>query len=269
MNVTSGGSMNVPAQIRLLRILSFFLQVLFLGCAANPIPLKIENSLPPDKLAYYSDSFDTFREDLWGKNVILYKDTQMVGFQLADIICRGGKLVFTTQKDCFSKASLDTKYRLKGDFDIQMDCRFSPIRDLQPMDQVMGLGLYDKGSGENSNQDVIRIVVFRGLGQSKTFLMSTSKNSTGRSPYRKEIGDFDGSLRMNRTGRTLSTYYRQKGKEWQKLSAFPVSTADLTFGFTLQNFTHRTNNLRSALPFTAEFSEFKINAAQGIIEEEI
>jgi hypothetical protein len=258
--------MNVPAQIHRLKILSPFLLLFVWGCASNPISFKIENSLPPDRLAYYSDAFDTFREDLWGQSVLLYKDTQMAGFQMADIICRGGKLVFTTQKDCFSKASLDTKYRLKGDFDIQMDCRFSPIHGLQPMDQVMGLGVYDK---ENRNQDLITIVVFRGLGKSKTFLMSKSQNSFGRDPFPKEIGDFDGSLRMTRTGRTLNTYYRQKGKEWQKLSAFSVSTADLTFGFTLQNFTQRTNNLRSALPLTAEFSEFKINAAQGIIEEEI
>jgi len=261
--------MNVPVRIHLLRILSSFLLLLAWGCAANPLSFKIENSLPPDRLAYYSDSFDTFREDLWEKSVSIYKDTQMAGFQLADMIYRGGKLVFTTQRDCFSKAALDTKYTLKGDFDIQMDCRFSPIRGLQPMDQVMGLGVFDKDSGETGNQDLVRIVVFRGSGQPNNFLTSTSKNRAGRSPNTKEILDFDGSLRVIRTGRTVSTYYRQKGEAWKRLSAYPVSNADLTFGFTLQNFTPRTNNLKSAVPFTAEFSEFKINAAQDILEEEI
>jgi hypothetical protein len=261
--------MNVASQTHLLRIFSSFLLLLFWGCANNLAPFKIENSLPPDRLAYYSDSFDTFREDLWEKTAFIYKDTQMGDFQLADMVYRGGKLVITTRKDCYSKASLITKYMLRGDFDIQMDCRFSPIRDLQPMDQVLGLIAFGKGSAEIGNIDFVNILVARGMGRSKTFLISNARNRAGKSPKKKEILDFDGSLRMIRTGRTVSTYYRQKGKAWKKLSDFPLSTDDLIIGFALQNFTSRTNNLKAALPFTAEFSEFKINAVQGIVEEEI
>lgn len=253
--------MKTSAMANLLRFLLPFMLLVNAGCASDPVSLKIENGLPPDKLAYYSDPFDTFRDDLWDKSALLYQDSQLENFQLADMIYREGKLIITTRKDCFSKGSLNSKYALQGDFDIQLDCRFNPLRGSHLMDQIMWFGVVDIGSGDPGNIDLVSI------GVSQDFLFSRAKNRVGGQI--EAIQGFNGSFRVVRAGRTVSTFYRQKGTRWKQLGSFPFSNGNLTVAFLLQNFTAKTSYLKSALPFTAEFFEFRINAAQGIVEEEI
>jgi hypothetical protein len=258
------------ATVNLRRFLSPLMLLFLAGCAADPVSLKVSNGLPPDKLAYYSDPFDSFRDDLWDKSAVLYKDTQTENFQLAEMIYRNGKLTITTKKDCFSKGSLNSKFTLQGDFDIQLDCRFKPLRGYQPMDQVMSFAIIDRGSGDIGNLDLVSIGVSQNLARNRVNLFSRARVlGFSRFSHPQAIQGFQGSLRVVREGWTVTTLYRQKRAPWKVLGSFPFSTRNLTVGFLLQNFTHRISYLKSASPFTAEFFEFKINAAQGIVEEEI
>ena len=263
--------MNTSSVVNLHRFLMICILCFLAGCAADPVSLKLENSLPPDKLSYYSDSFDKFRDDLWDKSAVLYKDSQLENFQLADMIYRDGKLIITTQKDCFSKASLSSRFTLKGDFDIQLDCRFNLLRGVYPMDQVMFFGVFDKSSGEIGDMHLVLIGVSQNYARSRIRVYSKVKNiNSGGGIFRsEEIQGFSGSLRMARIGQNVTTYYRQSMAPWKKLSSYPLSTGNLNVGFALQNFTAKIHYLDSALPVTAEFIEFKINAAQGIVEEDI
>ena len=234
--------MRKPAIIHRLRILSTSLLLFIPGCATDPVSLKVENSLPPDKLSYYSDTFDTYRDDLWDKSAVLYKASQMTNFQLADMNYQNGKLIVTTKKDCFSKASLNSKFSLQGDFDIQLDCHFSPLRGYQPMDQVMVLIVIEKGSGEIGNLRFVNIGVSQNLARSRAFLYSYATKSGGGPPQSNAIQNFHGSLRMVRDGRTVTTYYKQRWAQWKKLRSFPFSNGNLIVGFAVQNFTPRTSH---------------------------
>ena len=50
-------------------IISFLIicSCIFLACATDQAPLVVANSLPQSELAFYSDSFDSLKEDLWEK----------------------------------------------------------------------------------------------------------------------------------------------------------------------------------------------------------
>jgi len=85
-----------------------------------------------------------------------------------------------------------------------------------------------------------------------------------------KTGNFDGSLRIVRVGNKITTLYKKKGDtEWERMNTFPYTTADVFFGFKLQNFTSKRTSIRAESSITATFDNFKINAAAGITEEEI
>ena len=64
-------------------ILSVAFSLAFLGCVTDTASLKIEKSLPQNKLAYYNDSFDKFRTDLWDNAGYLHNEAQEANFKLA------------------------------------------------------------------------------------------------------------------------------------------------------------------------------------------
>ena len=57
----------------------------FPGCVTDTATLKIEKSLPQSKLAYYNDSFDNFRTDLWEKAGYIHFEKQLNNFNLANL----------------------------------------------------------------------------------------------------------------------------------------------------------------------------------------
>ena len=65
--------------------LSLAFSGMLLACVADKAHLQTENSLPPNELAYYNDSFDTMREDLWNKAGYINLEEQMQNFKLADM----------------------------------------------------------------------------------------------------------------------------------------------------------------------------------------
>ena len=85
-------------------ILAFF--GAFLSCATDKAPLQIENSLPQSELAYYNDSFDKMRVDLWVRAGYLYREEQVQNFKQSDMRFDNGKLIIRTQTGSFSKGRL-------------------------------------------------------------------------------------------------------------------------------------------------------------------
>ena len=97
--------------------------------------------------------------------------------------------------------------------------------------------------------------------------MNNGKYHPGNS---HEISNFDGTLRIVRKGSKITTLYRTKGgKEWKTLDTLWSTSNDLWFGFQLQNFTAKRTSITAKAPITATFDNFRINAAEEIIEGDI
>ena len=241
-----------------------------LSCATDQAPLPIENSLPQDELAYYSDDFDHMREDIWDRAGYLYREEQVQNFKQADLRFENGKLIIRTQTGSFSKGGLSSKYALRGDFDIQLNCRMDFPEGISGMDQVFSIGVFDK-SLKKGKMNIVMIGLSLEGGFTQRHLFSNcivnGKRKRGGS---QRTENFNGAFRFVRTGKTISTLYRKAGEaEWIKMYTFRVTDKDMIVGFQLRNFFGNRITIQANHSISAEFDSFKINAAQEIIEEEI
>ena len=73
---------------------------IFLACATDQAPLVVANSLPQSELAFYSDSFDSLKEDLWEKAGYVFTASQLANIKIGDIRGNGYKENFF--EDCVS-----------------------------------------------------------------------------------------------------------------------------------------------------------------------
>ena len=242
----------------------------FMGCVTDTATLKIEKSLPQNKLAYYNDSFDKFRTDLWEKAGYIYKKAQEANFKLAKMRIEDGKLWVQTETGCFSKGGLGSKYGLRGDFDIQVDCQIDFLEGVYNMDQLLTLLVVERGKPIGVGDTVfLRLLKERG-GDSGEILSGSLDNGRYHPGNSRDMNDFEGTLRIARKGSKITTLYKTKGdKEWKALDTFWSTSNDLEFGFLLQNFIPSRTSITGKSPITATFDNFRINAAEEIIEEEI
>lgn len=241
-----------------------------LSCATDKAPLQIENSLPQSELEYYNDSFDKMRENLWDRAGYLYREEQVQNFKQADLRFENGKLIIRTQTGSFSKGGLSSKYALRGDFDIQLDCRMDFLKGISGMDQVFTIGVFDK-SLKKGKMNIAMIGLFLEGGFNQGHLFSNcivdGKRKRGGS---RRTENFNGAFRFIRTGKMISTLYRKAGEaEWTKMYTFRVTNKDMIVGFQLRNFFGNRTTIQANHSISAEFDSLKINAAQEIIEEEI
>jgi hypothetical protein len=250
-------------------VLSVAFSGLFLGCVTDTTSLKIENGLPQNKLAYYNDSFDKLREDLWDQAGLAYQKQQLQNYKSPDMRIENGQLLIQTQVGSFSKGGLVSKYELKGDFDFQIDCHLDFLKDVGDMDQVMALGVVEKGPVPQANH-LVAISLLKKPGEGSGIFSSYRVGMhaiKGKSWL--PMGDFHGSLRIIRAGDKISTYYRKEGGRWKKRDTFPAGGGDARIGILLQNFTMLRKSTNATKPVVAKFDNLRINAAQEIIEEEI
>ena len=84
-------------------VLSVVFSGLFPGCVTDTATLKIEKSLPQNKLAYYNDSFDELRNDLWDQAGLVYQKQQLQNYKSPDMRIENGQLLIQTQVGSFSK----------------------------------------------------------------------------------------------------------------------------------------------------------------------
>jgi len=243
----------------------------FQGCVTDTASLKIEKSLPQSKLAYYNDSFDKLRTDLWEKVGYIFNKEQGANFKLAKMRIQDGKLWVQTETGCFSKGGLGSKYSLRGDFDIQVDCQIDFLEGIYDMDQWLNFCVFEKGE-EVKTMDLVSLSLFKRGGRDFNTI-SSGVQKEGRfhnGDWYRRIGIFDGTLRIVRKGSKITTLYRTKGdKDWKTLETFWSTSNDLQVLFRLQNFTIKRTSITAKTPITATFDNFRINAAEEIIEEEI
>ena len=251
-----------------------FLLLAFLGallsCETDKAQLRIKNSLPQSELEYYNDAFDKMREDLWDRAGLLYREEQVQNFKQADLRFENGKLIIRTQTGSFSKGGLSSKYALRGDFDIQLNCRMDFLKGISGMDQVFNIGVFDKSLKKGKmNVVTIGLALEGGFTQGHLFsnCIVNGKRKRGGS---QGTENFNGAFRFVRTGKAISTLYRKAGEaEWTKMYTFRVTDKDMIVGFQLRNFFGNRTTIQANHSISAEFDSLKINAAQEIIEEEI
>ena len=240
------------------------------GCATEPIPFKIENSLPQSKLAYYNDSFDKLREDLWDKAGFMHSEAVIANFNQAIMAVEDGKLRIDTRTGSFSKGGLASRYVIRGDFDIQIDCHMDFLIGFQNMDQFVAFVVLDRGSEIGKMDSVVIGLLKRGSRMFNAVFSGHTQKSKYRLGKYNRVEDFNGTLRIVRIGENASTWYKMQGeREWRELGKFRFSLGDIQVGFKLQNYTHDRTSITARSPVTAKFDNFRINAAQDIIEEEI
>lgn len=100
------------------RYILFFVLIL-VGCVASKL-IVVEKSLPQSELTNFTDTFDTLNEELW-EQYAESSDWQMENFKMADVKFNG-QLIIETKKDAYSRGTLHSKFHLRGDYDIQIDC---------------------------------------------------------------------------------------------------------------------------------------------------
>ncbi len=251
-------------------VLSLALFGALLSCATDKTPMQIDNSLPQNELAYYNDTFDKMREDLWNKAGYINLKEQIQNFRLADMRIENGKLIIRTKAGSFSKGGLGSKYALRGDFDIQLDCRIDFLEGASGMDQLLSILVLDKtGKIGKVNAVYISLAMEGGLYQgwlSCGYFINGKKNRGGS----RKIGNFNGTLRILRTGKTISTIYKKEGApDWNKMNTFRVTDKDMIINFQLRNYVPERTTIGANNSISAEFDNFRINAVHEIIEEEI
>jgi hypothetical protein len=243
--------------------------VSFQGSATEKISLKIEKSLPQNKLAYYNDAFDKLREDLWEKGSTPHRKEQMSNFRLANMSIENGALKVETKTGGFSRNGLVSKYTLRGDFDIQVDCHIDFLKTELGMDQVLDFNVLEKAKGSEKPKAAVILLLKR---PNRNAVINSVYFEKGKPLFRKPhpIGNFHGTLRIVRIDNEISTLYKKEGElGWKKMGTFPGMTGEVTVTFSLSNFIVRRTSIRAESSISATFDNFRINAAQEIMEEEI
>jgi hypothetical protein len=243
-----------------------------LSCATDRAPLQIENRLPQNELSYYNDSFDKMREDLWDRAGFLWREEQVQNFKQADMRFEGGKLVIRTKTGSFSKAGLGSKYVFRGDFDFQLHCRLKFVRGItqKDMDQIFVLLVLDN-SQTTGKMNVATIGLFITGGLDQGYLFSDGHANGRKTKGSRHMTDnFRGWFRIRRAGKSITTLYKKEGTpEWIRMGTYYITDNDMLIGLSLRNFHTKRTQIQATFPVTAEFDDFKINAAQRIIEDEI
>lgn len=253
----------------LILALSFLRYPAYAADAALP---KVENSLPPQSLARYNDSFDTFREDLWDKyGFIPDRDKKAGEPRLAEVSIEEGALRVETRTGCFSLGGLISKFVVKGDYDIQINCRPRFLQDAADMDQVVMLSLIDK-TKELQDQELesVNIGLSKVPGRPPFLFTGVRQAGVFQRGKIQPAEHFTGELRITRAGSRVSTMFKRQGdKDWTDMSVFTRPANDLVVSFKVQNFNVDRTSIGAGKPFVVFFDEFRLNAAHKIIESEI
>lgn len=278
--VKKGGTVCKKSYQFLSLILSFLLFVS--GCVTSSSKTKsqsesltIVKSLPQSKLAFYNDSFDNLREDVWEEETVIWSEEQLSNLKLAEMSIENGKLKIETKTGGFSKNGLISKYTLIGDFDIQIDCHIVFLESLYNMEQILAfIVTRAKKRSEKDKSPGTAVFSLRKRPKKKPVFASGFISPEGRyDPFPKfqYSGDFDGTLRIVRIGHTIITLYKRKGElEWTIMHNFQGMTEAVRISFVLQNFFGgRFTDIGADSSIYATFDNFRINAAQGIMEDEI
>ena len=245
-----------------------------IGCVVMLTPgvrlprIQFAKSIPQNQLEYISDSYSTFQEAFWEKiQVSLPTVVKESDFQPGEINNFGRKLEIMTKPENFSKAEIASKFRLKGDFDIQMDC------DIDFMEERLGGDHYFFFVNLHDEKKITRRntvgMSFSKKGEMNPGVLRSVRWSHGRlSEQRKvEITVFQGSIRFVREGQKIITLFKRNTElEWTEMASFSCSSDVFRLVIGLQNFIGRKNIAPAQSSLLAIVDNFKINTAEYIIE---
>lgn len=251
-------------------LLSLLILADLISCAADKALLQVKNGLPQDELAYYSDTFDKMREDLWDRVGYLYREEQQQNIKQADIRFENGKLIIRTKTGSFSKGGFGSRYGLRGDFDIQLDCRMDFLTGMSGIDQVFALGVFDT-SKKIEEMNAVHIGLSMKEGSDSGYLFSICVIGGKRQgESSQKIRNFNGTFRILRNGKNISTLYRlNRAAEWNLMNTFYTTDNDMSVGFQLRNFFPQRATIQAKQSISVEIDSFKIDAVQEILEEDI
>jgi len=233
--------------------------------------LRIEKGLSPEKLARFTDTFDTLRDDLWEKTGFIYKAALRTDFKQGDLLAEGGRLSLVTKTGAFSRAGVGSKFTLCGDFDVQVDAQVDFMDDVQDMDQVVSCYALDK-SKELEDDKLEFVMIGPGKDPEKPAMLQAGYHEKGKwtGTNRIEINRFRGTFRVIRIGKVFTALYRNEGEsEWRRLSTLSRTANDIVIVLVAQNYTSGRVSINATRAFRASFDNFKVNAAQKIEESEI
>jgi hypothetical protein len=231
------------------------------SCATYKAPLKIQNGLSQDQLAYYSDSFEKMREDLWDRAGYLYSDEQAQNFKQADLRFTDGQLIIRTKTGSFSLGGLSSRFLISGDFAVQLDCLMNFKFGSLDMDQVFSFVVLDKTLKPGKMSFVSMGLAIAGGGDRGILFSNSVLDGRRKKGLMQPIDNFKGSLRIIRKDQNISTLY--------KMGIFRLTDNDMLIGFQLRNFFVKRTLIVANHSISAAVNRFKINAARAIIEEEI
>jgi hypothetical protein len=244
----------------------------FIACAYDTASLKIEKSLPVEMLARYNDSFDSLRGDIWGRESFIRYVPLRTNFKWADVSVDNGRLKVETKTGCFSKGGVSSKFFIRGDFDVQVDCYVDFLKGINTMDQSILLQAVDQTAElEDDTTESVQIEVDK-QGMDPAFIFGAyRKMGNWNQCYKRKIGDyFKGAIRIVRIGNQVTMLYAtQPEYEWQKACTLSHAVNDIRIAIGSQNYLGKKVSIDAKSTFTAWFDNFKINAAQEIIEDEI
>jgi hypothetical protein len=244
----------------------------FIGCAYNMASLKIDKSLPPEKLAQYSDHFDSFRGDLWETDGYIRNASIRTNYKLAELSVENGRLKVETKTGTLSFGGIVSKFYFRGDFDVQMDCYVDLLQDSEDMDQMIAITAFDK-TKELEDDKVEGVGLYLNKTHRNSALMVVGYYSKGKTDRRfsKKINDnFRGTFRFVRVRDQITILYTTPGeKEWQKTCSVSRTNPDTWIGMKAQNFFNKRLFADAKLPLVVWFDNFKVNSAQEIVEEDI
>ena len=220
-----------------------------------------QKNLPQTQIAHYNDAFEKLRDDIWKRSGVL--DLGKNIFQIPNIGIQDGRLWIQTQPGNFQRGGLTSRWTLTGDFDIQVDCHMDFLDGTADMDQLLLFVAKDK------HNRYFTVVGLAKRGDSKPSIFATFKEK-GAPVSRKweRIGNFHGTLRIERTGSRIITSRKEQGdSEWKKIGKFSGMSGEVVVGLGLANFDSRRTSIQADQPVMAAFDNFRINSAEMITEE--
>jgi len=250
----------------------FFPAALLLTCLMATIAMCPTQGLSADSdLTFYNDSFETLNEDIWERAQLTFNEEQLDNFKLGNLEIVDNRLRFSTKTGGFSKAGLSSRYVIKGDFDVQIDCQVEFNRSMSKMDHFINFVALTRAKNFNASQKAIVSLGYRSGRRGPSISFIHIKNLKREKFKYERISNFKGSLRLVREGRQVTGYYKPEGSSrWRALGSSPsFPKKNVMVGLVLQNFAPKRKKIKATRPVEVYFDNFTINRAEEVIENEI
>ncbi|MEW6664481.1 MAG: hypothetical protein AB1512_04590 [Thermodesulfobacteriota bacterium] len=137
------------------------------------------------------------------------------------------------------------------------------------MDQQVLFKLQEKGKTISEADSAIILLSKEGsrAGELIPFCQYWGKRTR---PDKRTVDAFHGTMRFVRKGKKIDSLCRDKGSsEWKEMNSCSCPDKDMFFGVMLCNWHRNRTSIAADEAISVTFENFKIGAAQGIVESDI